>query len=66
VKLVELPSSGGAAIASGNRAVATLGSVPPRLRLQRLRGVAELVRRVDERALRELTPAERRSLARGS
>jgi hypothetical protein len=29
-------------------------------------GLAELVRRVDERALRELTPAERRSLARGS
>ena len=59
--LVELPSSGAAALLPDNRALVTLGrGGPPLVRACDACGTwAQLVERIDARARRELTPAER-------
>jgi WD40 repeat protein len=63
--LVELPSSGAAALLPGNRALVTLGSGPPLIRECDGCGTwDELVRRIDARARRGLTPAERATYLR--
>ncbi len=63
--LVELPSSGAATLLPGNRAVVTIGSGPPLIRECDGCGTwDELVRRVDARARRGLTPAERATYVR--
>lgn len=58
--LVELPSSGAAALLPRNRELVTLGTGPPLIRRCDACGTwDQLVRRIDERARRDLTPAER-------
>jgi WD40 repeat protein len=59
--LVELPSTGAAAMVPGDRAIATLGYGPPVVRsCDGCAGWSQLVRRADGRALRRLSAAERR------
>jgi hypothetical protein len=63
--LVELPSSGADALLPGNRALVSLGSGPPLIR--RCDGCGtwdQLVRRIDARARRDLTRAERAAYVR--
>jgi WD40 repeat protein len=63
--LGEMPSSGAAAFLPGNRELVTLGNGPPLIRPCDVCGTwDQLVERIDERARRGLTPAERAAYLR--
>jgi WD40 repeat protein len=63
--LGELPSSGAAAFLPGSRELVTLGTGPPLIRPCDMCGTwGRLVERIDERARRGLTPAERAAYVR--
>jgi WD40 repeat protein len=63
--LAELPSTGAAAFLPGSRELVTLGAGPPVIRQCDACGSwDQLVQRIDERARRDLTPAERAAYVR--